>query len=132
MAHSGGTTIPWPKYQNLDLERPWPILQVLLLSHLGTLPHSIAISPNIITFNISIVLQEKRKCQDHPFQAKYQHTQPTSQLQYHSTILFPHIGLQLAEEISGSREDQHGNRPLEYRCEHCCHHVSCMPPASPR
>ena len=120
---------------NLDLEWPWPIFQVLLLSHdshLGTLPHCIAISPNIITFNISIVLQEKCKCQDHPLQAKDQHTQPTSQLQYHSTIIFPHIGLQLAKEIPGSREDQHRNRALEYRGEHCCHHVSCIPPARPR
>ena len=74
--------------QESNLERPRPILQVLILLHLSTLhSHNSTITP----LNTSIILQEKGKSQHHPLQAKDQNGKSTSQLQNDSTIFLPHI-----------------------------------------
>nr|AFK48120.1 unknown [Lotus japonicus] len=113
-----------PHQTKSNLERPWPILQILILLHLRA---SHSNTPISTTFNISIVLQEKRQSQHHPLQAKDQDSQPTRKLQNHSSIIFPHIGLQLTQKIPCSGINQHRNRALKYGSEHSGYHVGRVP-----
>lgn len=77
-----------------------------------------------MTFHKSIVPQNKRKPQHHPFQAEYSQTQSTSQLQYNNPVFFPYVRLQVPQEIGSSGQYEHRNRALEYGRQHHRYHVS--------
>ncbi|PON31278.1 hypothetical protein TorRG33x02_358240, partial [Trema orientale] len=119
------------------LERPWPVLQIVILTHLGTPPNgdrpeALALALALAAFDVGVVLQEESKSENHPLQAEYHHAQSTRQLQYHRPILFPHIRLEIPEEIPGPGEDQHRHRPLEDGRQHRGHHVRPVPLPGPR
>lgn len=54
----------------------------------------------------------------------------TCQFQYHCTILFLDIGLQVAKKITGPREDEDRDRALKYRRQDCGDHVGPVPLAA--
>ncbi|KAF4346862.1 hypothetical protein F8388_025695 [Cannabis sativa] len=122
--------------ESLDLEWPWPILQIIILLNLSSPLNWVSpktLLTSLTTFNISIILQEKSQSQHNPFQTKYQHTQSTSQFQNHSTIFFSNIRLKIPKKIPSPTKYKNRNRALEDSSEHSSHHVSPIPlPRTPR
>lgn len=84
----------------------------------------------MVALDVCVVLEEEGEREHHPLEAEHEDAQPAGQLQDDGAVLLPHVGLEVAEEVAGPGEDEHGHGSLEDGGEDGGHHVGGVPPAA--
>ncbi|KAK4803134.1 hypothetical protein SAY86_001337 [Trapa natans] len=115
---------------SLDLKRPRPVAGVVVLLDLSA-PLDGGRAGISVVLNVGVVLEEEGEDEDDPLKAEDEDAEPSGELEYDGGVLLPHIGLEAAEEVAGSGEDEHRDGALKDGGQDGGHHVGGVPLAPP-